>query len=932
MVGWQLVLDHREMLFNDDAAQIIEALDRLSSGIKLTGGTAKNWGGDEALVTSKSNLKLIRTFCESALESVGSFGEEDTRAAELLPLWGEAITDAKAAYKTLKKRRRALDFDDLESETRKLLRREAVGQRYSNGEFRHILVDEFQDTNAAQRDIIRALAGTQSRGSLFVVGDPRQSIYGFRGADVRVFNDVREEILSAQGQDISLSTSFRAHRPLLDAINTLFSQLMTPGGGRNSAFEVPFGEPMIAVRECAQPCLEVILIDKDRAAEGSTSADDLRHWEARTLGQRLAAMVETNMLVWDKQADDLRPVHYGDMAVLFQASKSMTIVEEAFKSAAIPYVTLAGKGYYNRPEVWDLLNLLKALYNPADNLALASALRSPLFNLSDDDLLALRLQRSPSEAADEPGKRLSLWSALMENESTRLFGPALPDLAQIAFARESLLRLHGVAGRVTIAELLTRALEETAYLATLSGVDDGARRCENVEKLIELARRSGRIGLGELTMYLQDLSEREVRAGEALVATQGAVKLMTVHASKVLEFPVVALFDASWEGGAHPETLLLDPVIGPACSVRDGNGDRVKPFALRLAERYAEERENAERIRLFYVAITRAQDYVIVSGRTKGKGRWLNALLDGLEIPRTLDSGEDAVLTMKWGSCLLRIPQQEARASSQVTRERPVPAPKRSAESAWDHLDSSPIPDIEGLAPPLIRQPPIDRHAPTRQMSATEIATLGEASDNGRLAKFRYQVLRDAPPSIPTLISTSEEWAPGATPSHQIIGDIVHQALRWWHLPGNTANLHDLLDSYAWEQGITDPQLIEDAIDQATDLLGRTERSKIIGQMQQAGQVYRELPFTFAHGPRTINGVIDVLFFSKYQRWNVVDYKTSTVYIAEGQDSGAAIYAHSRRYHPQVAIYAAAVGGITGQAPHVHLHYIRYVYNGNVAP
>src|SRR5260221_12476943 len=112
MVGWQLVLDHREMLFNDDAAQIIEALDRLSRGIKLTGGTAKNWGGDEALATAKSHLKLIRTLCEGAVESIGSFGEEDLRAAELLPLWGEAISAAKAAYKMLKKRRRVLDFDD----------------------------------------------------------------------------------------------------------------------------------------------------------------------------------------------------------------------------------------------------------------------------------------------------------------------------------------------------------------------------------------------------------------------------------------------------------------------------------------------------------------------------------------------------------------------------------------------------------------------------------------------------------------------------------------------------------------------------------------------------------------------------------------------------------------------------------------------------
>ncbi len=124
--------------------------------------------------------------------------------------------------------------------------------------------------------------------------------------------------------------------------------------------------------------------------------------------------------------------------------------------------------------------------------------------------------------------------------------------------------------------------------------------------------------------------------------------------------------------------------------------------------------------------------------------------------------------------------------------------------------------------------------------------------------------------------------------------------------------------------------MIEDAIQVATDLLERTERSSIIGQIQEATQVYHELPFTYQLGERTINGVIDVLFFSKYGKWHIVDYKTSAVPIAEGEDRGAAIREHAERYHAQVGIYAAAIEAMTGQAPQVSLHYIRYVYTVNV--
>ncbi|MEP7285984.1 MAG: UvrD-helicase domain-containing protein [Chloroflexota bacterium] len=924
MQNWIRILDHRDTWFSP-ATPLQTLLDILAfwrDEIDLKGGSAKLWGSADLFETAKAYVKWIRSTATSLLEEIGEFGDPDSLSAELLPLWGQALSAAQAIYKSLKGQDK-LDFDDLETLTQRLLKTHPqVAERYRGTEFHHILVDEFQDTNEAQRDIIWALVDLNRPNSLFIVGDPRQSIYAFRGANVSVFNTVTDQITTPDAPAISLSASFRSHERLVSVFNTVFPQLMVKLDGPNRDYGVDYGNLMEAVRESPdRPCLELIVIDKENAAETSRSADDLRRWEARTLAQRLLAIVEAGWLITDELENVQRPIGYGDMAVLFQSRSSMPLVEEAFKAAGIDYVTIAGQGYYDRPEVWDLLNLLKALYNTADDLSLASALRSPLYNLSDDDLFALRLQ-TPSG---------TLWDTLIDSQRT--YQPTPPNLDQVYFARESLLRLHASAGRITIAELLVRTLEETAYLATLSGLSDGTQRCANVEKLIELARHSEFVALGSFIASLETLNTRtESREGEAPVATEGAVQLMTIHASKGLEFQVVALFDASWHRNAQRPLLVNDPMVGPVCMVRDENNEPLEPFAYRLAQRYQAEREQAERTRLLYVAMTRAQEYLIVSGRLTKDATWLNQLIDTLGMREIVSNGiapdEELLLSE---NCLLRMPTMPPSvADTDIEQDRREPTtPRNVTPRGWDALTMQQIEGIDPQEPWLLVQPPVDRQAPAQTLSATEIAVLGESKALGELANFRSHVLRDAPIAVRDV--TSHE--PGPDVSRRVIGEIVHQALRWWHLPSETPNLHEILNSYAWEQGVTDVQALKIAIEEATRLLQLTEKSNIIVEMQQAEQsrqIYRELPFAFKFGERTINGVIDVLFFSKYGKWHVVDYKTSDVPPVEGLARSESIRQHAERYHAQVGIYAAAIQIMTGQAPEVHLHYIRHVYTVHV--
>jgi ATP-dependent helicase/nuclease subunit A len=884
----------------------LTSLRTLKQSINLKVGSANAWGGKEQLQAAREPLRLIRTAVDDALDSIGDPPQQhDRRAAELLPLWMSLIRRVQAAYNDAKEQQGALDFDDLETRTRHLLKHDPqVRARYLRAEFQHVLVDEFQDTNAAQWDIVRALADPEHAGSLFVVGDEKQSIYGFRGADVSVFDQVRRRILDVGGTDVALVRSFRSHQRLIDCLNTVFVRILVK---TTYNFEVELGRPLQAERAeapCDASVLELLLLDEDMAG----SAEQCRRWEAIELTQRLRHIVEVEQRpVFDKKTQTHRSARFGDIALLFQSTSNITLYEDVFKGQRLPFVTVAGRGYYSRQEVWDLINLLKVLHNPGDNLSLAAVLRSPLFSLSDDALLALRLLRG------ENGQRLDLWAALDQPQAV----PA-DERTLVAFARDCLYDLRQLAGRVTISELLRETLIRTGYLATLTGLPDGARRRGNVEKLLEKAQTSGKVTLGAFSQYLRDLSAREVREGEALVDDENAVTLMTVHASKGLEFPIVVLVDASWKGGNRRSGALIhDPQVGLACKVYDTTEDQLeRTSAFRRIEHLHDLRETAERRRLLYVAATRAQDYLLVSGQISPQkdgsyktSGWLKWLWDALQ----LDGEQRGAYTLDrpWGTLSVHIPAQLPADDAFMGDE--------DSTSAWDSVKSGhPLPG-EVIKPELLNDVVVERDAPARHLTATQIADLGSVP-YGMLYRnrFRRSVLHDAPSHIEQ-VSIRREGV-----SRRILGEIVHAALRWGHFPTETNDLEDILQSYAWEQGIVDTGQRAYAVQEARELLRRTMQSDVYTWLQQAKHVYRELPFIYKTDRRTIHGVIDVLLQNPDRSWRLLDYKTSHVpdHVPGNTDL---IVNHARRYYLQIGVYAAAVREqLGGVVPDVYIHYIRY--------
>ena len=249
---------------------------KFNRSIESAWGVSKETGADpQTLAEAKDVLKLVVLTRATRLVSLEATGDGitdlDHRAAELLPHWQRLIELVQDAFRARKRDANLLDYADLERLTRDVLEKPAVRDRFRS-EFRQVLVDEFHDTSPLQWQIIRALADPSEPGRLFVVGDPRQSIYAFRGADVRVFYEARHQILEGGGEDISLSHSFRAHQPLLDLLNAIFSQvLLRASSGPAAQYEVEFGEALEAQRQAVpgpHPALELMLLDcKDARPE-----------------------------------------------------------------------------------------------------------------------------------------------------------------------------------------------------------------------------------------------------------------------------------------------------------------------------------------------------------------------------------------------------------------------------------------------------------------------------------------------------------------------------------------------------------------------------------------------------------------------------------------------------------------------------------------
>ncbi len=585
----------------------------------------------------------------------------------------------------MKRQLAALDFDDLQLRALKLLEQPEVLLRAAR-RYKFFLIDEFQDTNPLQRDLLDRLALAKRKDSnLFIVGDPKQSVYGFRGADVGVFSEMTEALLKAAGAKLPLRTNFRSQPPLISFFNLLFSRLFKPDEEIKPDDLPQLGyvehEPSLPerVQETEGPLVELLVDTITSDNEEWKARLTTRERDAQQLAHRINALVtagsadvppakstasneskeDPGTLAVDAfnvvAGEDARApgerlefhnIEFRNIALLFRAMTDVPIYESVFRRADIPYQTILGKGFYEREEITDLIQLLRFLDNRTDELALAAVLRSPLCGVSDNALLALRLGPKAGETpTDEaPAARRSprrLFSALRQQAEIDFISD--DERAALDRAAKFLQSLIEKRNRYPVGDLLRFAVRSSEYSSVIAANFDGAQKLANVEKLFTLAERFERSGahlIRDFVKYVRDFESIGSRESEGqLDEAANAVTFMTIHQAKGLEYPVVIIPDLQRISGPKDNWFLLDRYLGLTLKVPDGRGDQVMGGTFKQFSDRARQRELFESLRLLYVAATRAQDRLILSGAADelnklnaGRDCWLKWIWQGLEL------------------------------------------------------------------------------------------------------------------------------------------------------------------------------------------------------------------------------------------------------------------------------------------------------------
>jgi len=571
-----------------------------------------------------------------------------------------------------KQRLSVLDFDDLQLRALQLLARPEVVRRGTE-RYRFFLVDEFQDTNGLQRDLMRKLA-LLSGANLFIVGDRKQSIYGFRGADVDVFTEMTTAIENAGGTQQPLHLNFRSQPSLIDAFNFLFARIFR---ARNEVPPAALGqlgyvshEPSKAERGAEhEPPLVELLVSALPESKSSTDENEGEAEERDPLGaqerdaEQVAARIRTLVGSADILSAQIKgrqearapgfrspSFKYGDIAILLRAFTGVWTYESALRRAGIPYLTVQGKGFYQREEITDLVQLLRFLDNTTDELALAAVLRSPLGGVSDNALLALRC--APRVGEDDPGRlhRRNLLRALRRHGEIQFIDE--DDHAALDRASSLVASLIPRRNRYGIAELLRYAVATAEFMPVIAANFDGAQRVANVEKLFRLAEQFEQSGhlIRDFVHFVEEFEAIGGHEGEGQMdETANVVRLMTIHQAKGLEFPVVIIPDLHREPMRRETSFILDRNKGMTVRIPDGRGQTVRGALFNELRQRNRWREEFEGMRLLYVAATRAEDRLVLSGAVAQKDlknltktdreQWLAWIWQALELDEHALSG-----------------------------------------------------------------------------------------------------------------------------------------------------------------------------------------------------------------------------------------------------------------------------------------------------
>ncbi len=761
-----------------------------------------------------------------------------------------------------------MSFDGLLVRAKALLRDHPAVRARLKRSYRAILVDEFQDTDPMQYEIMLYLAereGVAQRswqdldlepGKLFIVGDPKQSIYAFRRADIEAFQRVVDKILVGGGVAYSLRTNFRSDQTVLAVVNEVFDRLFQAQPHLQPANERltprPHREP-----ELPSPGVQMRLVtgdeeeDFDAAAATRAEAEGLARWIKHEL---LAGTVLADQ---DGRGGPLQPGH---IALIFRKLTQAEDYLEALRRHGIAYLTDGEKHFYRRQEIIDLVNVLRAIENPHDVIALVGVLRSPLGGLPDQDILRLRQSGGLHMATPTT---LAHWSPQQAAAFRTLYG--------------RLAELHRASPTLPLPDVLTLVFERLPLLELAAASRHGEQAVANLLKARsmaeELAGRPHVTLTGFIELMMRRLLDQPEEAESALSEPSlEAVRILTIHKAKGLEFPVVIL------PGLHQGTK--PPRRGPAvhhdwssrCYGFTTGAQRSLGSVLVTAKMAA--REEAEQRRLLYVGMTRARDLLVLSGG----------------LPQA--AGRDTV----WGL------MQEAMGDEVLS---PCNAELELGAGRITRIVPPASMGTRGHAPRAIPPVPTPALAPLleRYRRRRDQWSLYRGTPTTLTPSRLQKAARDAHPVVPQFFAPRLGRESSVA---QRIGICAHALLERWDFsrsnpPGSTEI--DALCRRLLPADTNDVTAIRDGL---TTLFHTFCSSDAYRTLQRAQILCREAPFTFSWGPgQVMEGVIDLLYRLDGIIW-VADYKTDLL-------EGHTLEPHAEQYRTQMEIYREAVRHSLGE-------------------
>jgi ATP-dependent helicase/nuclease subunit A len=779
-----------------------------------------------------------------ALTAVESAALEDVAARDRDLLQG-LLQEFDSAYRDAKARESALDFEDLQLVARDLLLGNERVRERTSWRFRSVMVDEFQDTNRLQCELIDRLACEE----LFFVGDEFQSIYRFRHADVEVFRERR----AASADVLALTRNYRSRPAILDVVNHLF------GTEFGSEFE-----PLVAAARFPEPLfgagVELLVTDKSRYRGGPV------HWrvaETRHVARRVRELVD---------AGECTP---GEVVLLFVAGTDAERYEEALREEGLPTHRAAGRGYFGQQQVADLVGYLRLIQNRYDDEALVTVLASPLVGVSNDALVLLR----------RAAGRRPLFSGL---EKSLPPGLGTRDRRLFEAFRQRYERLTRRSERLGLERLCEQIVVEHDYDLAVLARWDGRRRYANLRKLARLARSYESLRGPDIEGFVRFLHDQEAAGAkevEAAAEEEGgdAVRLLTVHAAKGLEFRVVVLADAGrTPPSPSPDEMLCLPdgrfgfrVVNPATGERSGVFGWEE---MRAAERTAEQAENR---RLLYVAMTRAVDRLIVSGAVDPTSKRdsdapLHWILRRLGIDDLGENGP-AELERDGARVLLKVD----RGASEPAGDPPGsdPAFQLQLFAPVNGGAARQAPELPPLVP--VPKPPVYR---MRRLSYSALALFGRCP-------YRFYAERIVGASPRDITDSTGGEGLAATE----VGDAVHVALE-----------HEVPEEELGERVRSRyPAATDEDIVRVESLVRAWRQSPLARRLAEPEDVQRELAFAFELDGVLVHGRFDV-FRLVGGRALVVDYKTNRLEEVTPSEAVEGEYALQRLVYALAALRAGA--------------------------